>query len=416
MTTTAPAVARVTAGPMPAAPARRFGPAAAARGALLVTLVVVVWEQAPSMLSAVTSALRQTLTADGRWLLGGFAAAATSMVAFGVLRQRTLRAAGARMSLAEATTASYAAGAVHLTAPAGAVVSTGYLFRRLQRAGVKPAAIAYSLAVSGVVCSVTLAMIAVGGFLVNGSTADWGTIAVGVVGAIGLAAVTFWAVRRPRPAARAVESMLRRLNRVLRRPPESGLITLRATLDDLRQVRPTALDWATITTAAAANWLLDLGCLWACAHALGVQVSPLLLLTGYAVAMAGGGVSPLPGGIGIVDGVLVLALTSTGAPLAAALSAVLLYRVLSNGNVIIGGWAALAARSARRRWNGRAKSPDQATGVTCCPRATSSADSHTMTGASATARLSRQRPLAPGAEGENAPSPPTAGSTHIQTA
>lgn len=363
MTTTATPSDQVTAEPTPpTAPTRRLPPAIAARGALLVTLVVAVWMQAPAAMSAVTAAAQQTLTADDRWLIGGLAAAAASMVAFGVLRQRTLRAAGTRVSLAEATAASYAAGAVHLTTPAGTVVSTGYLFRRLQRAGVKPAAIAYSLAVSGLLCSVTLAMIAVSGFLLNGSTAGWTTIAAGGVGAVGLAGVTLWAVRRPESAARAAQSTLRRVNRVLRRPPESGLITLRATFEDLRQVRPTGSDWATVTAAAAANWLLDLGCLWACAHALGVQVSPLVLLTGYAIAMAGGGVSPLPGGIGIVDGVLVFALTSAGAPLATALSAVLLYRALSNGNVIIGGWTTMAARMVRRGWGitGHASPTDRA--------------------------------------------------------
>ena len=57
----------------------------------------------------------------------------------------------------------------------------------------------------------------------------------------------------------------------------------------------------------------------------------------------------VPGGIGVVDGILVLALTAAGASAAAALAAVLLYRLLSNGSVLAAGWAAIAARSTRLR-------------------------------------------------------------------
>lgn len=235
-------------------------------------------------------------------------------------------------------------------------MSTGYAFRRLQRAGARPAAIAYSLAVSGLVCSVTLAAVAGAGFLVNGSTAGWGAVVAGSAGAAGLAVVAVWAIRRPGSVARFAETLLVLVNRLFRRPPDWGLISLQATVADLTQVRPSGRDWAAMTAAAAANWLLDLGCLWMCAHAVGVPVSPLALLTCYAVAMAGGGVSPLPGGLGVVDGVLVLGLTGAGAPMSAALGAVLLYRVISNGSVLVGGWTAVATRSARLGLARRAES------------------------------------------------------------
>jgi len=315
---------------------------------VMALAVVLVW-QAPSVISLVASAAADAVSADPVWLGGGLAAAVASMVAFGHLRQRTLRAAGARVSLGEATALTYSAGALHLTAPAGTVVSTGHVFRRLQRAGVRPAAIAYSLAVSGLVGSLTLGVLGATGILINGSTAGSTSIAAGIAGAVGIAAATTWVVRRPQAVARLAETALVRVNRVLRRPPEAGVLGLRATFDDLRDVRATGRDWAAATVAATANWLLDLGCLWACAHAVGLPVSPLVLLTSYAVAMAGVGVSPLPGGLGVVDAVLVLGLTTAGAPATAALGAVLLYRLISNGSVIVGGWTAVAARTAHHR-------------------------------------------------------------------
>lgn len=332
---------------------RRTRPTVVLRAALLAGLAVVIAVQAPTVLSTLHSALQTAMTGDAGWLIGALTAAVASMVAFAWIRRHTLRVAGARIGLAEATAVSYAAGVVHLTAPAGTVVSTGYVFRRLQRDGVRPAAIAYSLAISGLVSTVALAAIAVAGLLVNGSTAGWTTIVADGAGAVALASGALWAVRRPRSVARVTQAALRRLNRLLRRPPDSGLISLQATVDELTQFRPTGRGWLAVGGAALVNWLLDLTCLWACAQAVGIGVSPWLLLTSYAAAMAGGGMSPFPGGLGVVDGVLALGLTSAGAPLPTALCAVLLYRVMSNGSVIVGGWAAVAVRSLRTRERAR---------------------------------------------------------------
>ena len=101
--------------------------------------------------------------------------------------------------------------------------------------------------------------------------------------------------------------------------------------------------------AATANWLLDGGCLWAGSHAVGLSIFPLALLTGYALAMAATGISPWPGGLGIVDIALAVSLTTAGAPTAVAVGAVLLYRLISIGSVIIGGWIAVATHHAHHR-------------------------------------------------------------------
>ena len=63
--------------------------------------------------------------------------------------------------------------------------------------------------------------------------------------------------------------------------------------------------------------------------------------------MAAAGLSPLPAGIGVLDCALVLALTAAGATTPLALAAVLLYRVVSQGHVLLLGWSAVAARSTR---------------------------------------------------------------------
>lgn len=312
-------------------------------------MVVVIASQARSIIDLAEGAFTAAVAANPAWLIGGLCAAGISMVAMALLRQRTLRAAGERIGLAEATVLTYAAGAVHLTAPVGSVVACGYLFRRLRQRGLRSVAIGYSLVVSGMIASLTLALLAAAGLLFNGPATNVISTLGGAVGVFAIAAAAAWTVRRPDTAGRIAAAALTRINHVLHRPAGTGQNALRQAIHDLGQVRPTPGDWTTATLAATANWLLDGGCLWACSHAVGLSISPLALLTGYALAMAATGISPWPGGLGIVDIALAVSLTTAGAPTAVAVGALLLYRLICNGSVIIGGWIAVATHHAHHR-------------------------------------------------------------------
>jgi uncharacterized membrane protein YbhN (UPF0104 family) len=64
--------------------------------------------------------------------------------------------------------------------------------------------------------------------------------------------------------------------------------------------------------------------------------------------MATSELSPLPGGLGVVDAALVLSLVAGGIPAAAALPAVVLYRLVSLVGVVTVGWLVLAVQQLRR--------------------------------------------------------------------
>ena len=107
----------------------------------------------------------------------------------------------------------------------------------------------------------------------------------------------------------------------------------------LRSVRPGGRDWTATTGFAVLNWAFDVACLAACAAALGVHgLTVPLLLVAYTAGMASSGLSPMPGGIGVVEATLVLGLVAGGVPAAAAWPAVLLYRLISLVGVVGAGW------------------------------------------------------------------------------
>jgi len=109
-------------------------------------------------------------------------------------------------------------------------------------------------------------------------------------------------------------------------------------------IRPSGRNWVLAATLAVANWALDLACLYACCAAVGVHVGfPALLIT-YTAGMAAGSLLPLPAGLGAVETEMTLGLTVAGAAAAPALAAVVLYRLLSTGSVVVIGWLVIATQ------------------------------------------------------------------------
>jgi uncharacterized membrane protein YbhN (UPF0104 family) len=89
-------------------------------------------------------------------------------------------------------------------------------------------------------------------------------------------------------------------------------------------------------------YLFDNAVLWATFKAVGVSVPISVVMMGYLIGQLGG-LLPLPGGIGGIDGGLIGTLVVYGAPAAATATAVLAYRVILFWLPLIGGVVAFAA-------------------------------------------------------------------------
>jgi uncharacterized membrane protein YbhN (UPF0104 family) len=89
-------------------------------------------------------------------------------------------------------------------------------------------------------------------------------------------------------------------------------------------------------------WAWDNLALWAAFRAVGETPGPSVILLGYLIGQLGG-LLPIPGGIGGIDGGLIGTLVVYGAPAAPAAAAVLAYRVILFWIPLILGAAALVA-------------------------------------------------------------------------
>jgi uncharacterized membrane protein YbhN (UPF0104 family) len=92
-------------------------------------------------------------------------------------------------------------------------------------------------------------------------------------------------------------------------------------------------------------WAWDNAVLWATFHAVGADVPLTVILLGYLIGQLGG-LLPLPGGVGGIDGGLIGTLIVYGAPAAATAAAVLAYRLILFWLPLVGG--AIAFLSLRR--------------------------------------------------------------------
>ena len=103
-------------------------------------------------------------------------------------------------------------------------------------------------------------------------------------------------------------------------------------------------DWLVIV-GAIGYWAWDNAVLWATFKAFGADVPLSIVLMGYLIGQLGG-LLPLPGGVGGIDGGLIGTLIVYGAPVAATAAAVLAYRVILFWLPLVGG--AIAFASLRR--------------------------------------------------------------------
>jgi putative heme transporter len=268
-----------------------------------------------------------------------------SMVAFARMLRRLLTAGRSRFRLLPVLATVYAANAVSVSVPlAGPELATAFTFRRITRQGADAPLAGWSLLAGGVASTVAGALVIAGGGLASGNvlaaavTIPGGVLAVAVLVAFAVAA------RRPglrgaleRPAVWA----LRHGSRLVRRPVADPGQVIRVWVGRLSDLRLSPAGWMAVTGSAAVNWLADAGVLAVSILAVGAAVPWPDLLLAYGAGIAAQSFSLTPGGFGVTEGTLSLALVATGMHARQALAAVLLYRLVSFWLVALAGWLIL---------------------------------------------------------------------------
>jgi uncharacterized protein (TIRG00374 family) len=274
------------------------------------------------------------------WVVIAVVAEVVSYLAYAALQRRLLAAGKIVVPMAPMTGISVAANAIQNSLPGGIVFYAAYLFRQYRRFGADDVLSGWTLIAVNAVSFITLsAMAAVGLALAlgAGSALDLVEAILGIV-VVAALLVLVWVER-----ARLLPHMARviRLSqRILHRPtPDQTPDQVVARwLDRVGAVSPGKTDWAWATGMSLGNWVADCACLALSFLAVGAGVPWRGLLLAYSAGQLAA-VSPItPGGLGVVEGSLTVALVTFGGAQASTVAAVLVYRLISFWLMLPVGW------------------------------------------------------------------------------
>ncbi|MFC4069737.1 lysylphosphatidylglycerol synthase transmembrane domain-containing protein [Actinoplanes subglobosus] len=283
------------------------------------------------------------------WLAAALLAGTAAMQAYARMQRHLLRSAGVRVSMLRHMALAYAAHSLSVTLPGGPAFSTALNFRQMRRFGASPAVASWCIALSGILSAAALAAITAFSTVTASGTPDWHTFAAlavaGVLATIGVRRLT----RHPDSLTAVTRPVLILVNRLRRRPADHGQDRIQGFLEQLRAARLTPGHGAAAVTFALLNWLLDAACLWLCCIAVGGgTISAGQLLLAFCTGMAAGTITIVPGGLGIIDGALILGLMAGGIGTEIAIAVVVLYRLITLGLIVGVGWLSyLAIRPSR---------------------------------------------------------------------
>ena len=242
--------------------------------------------------------------------------------------------------------------------PGGSAAGTGLGYRLLTATGLDKTETGLTLAVQSIGSAVILNSLLWVGLVLSipyraltnspGSTSAIPKVFYGVAAALGVALFGFFATvvlsltrgeKKSLAVVRAVAHRVRFLN-------EESVVSLVERVSDQLRLMGThrrllirAIFWG------AANWLLDAAGLWVMLAAFGYHLGPDALLISYSLANIVAVIPLTPGGVGVVEAVLITALAAFGATKGVAALGVIAYRLVSFWLPIpLGGLAYLTLR------------------------------------------------------------------------
>jgi hypothetical protein len=224
-----------------------------------------------------------------------------------------------------------------------------FAFRQYRRLGADEALAAWTLAAVFVAASVSLALVAAAGVAIAGAEGA-GLDLVGVTVAVLVGTLALGAVFLQRRALVWLVSGAVRVTRRLVGWPQGELaaqveiIIARLTVVTLgfRQV-VSVVGWG------LANWVLDCSCLALSFLAIGAGIPWRGLLLAYGAGQLAANLPITPGGLGVVEGSLTIALVTFGGAETSTVAAVFLYRILSFWAELPVGWVTWGALAWTRR-------------------------------------------------------------------
>jgi putative heme transporter len=289
------------------------------------------------------------------WLLIAIASEVVSLVSFAMLQRRLLRSGGVDIDLGYMVGVTFASAAIADSVPAGPAFALVYAFRRYRRRGADDALAGWTLLATLVCAALALGLLATAGVAIAAQEgAAYGLVGV-VLGVLVISVVADAIVWQRQWLASVAVRALNFSRRLVRRPRREAIVVVEDLLARLSAVKLTWRDLFVTLGYAFANWAFDCGCLAASFFAVDAPVPWRALLLAYGAGQLAANLPITPGGLGVVEGSLTIALVAFGGGEVSTVAAVLCYRIVSFWGFLPIGWGSFGTLALLDRRRGQAR-------------------------------------------------------------
>ncbi|BDH55309.1 YbhN family protein [Tsukamurella sp. PLM1] len=308
------------------------------RRVLLVVIAVVLAVEVYLFGPTVSKSLRDLEHIRWEWVLACVVAVFFSMDSFAQVTRVLLRSAGVKVTQRQALGLQLASNSVSQTMPGGQVLAPTLVYRRTRMWGATRIVAAWQIVMSGLLMSAGLAVLGLAGGLLAGAKTSPYSVLFSVAMLVVFMVLVQYVASHPDGLYVVGARLIRWVNDLRNKPEDTGLDRWKETLDQLQSVKLNrrygvqAFGWSLF------NWVADVACLAFACYAVGAAPGLAALAGAYAASKVVNTISPIPGGLGLVEGALVPALVLSGMPLSQAFTATILYRLVSYVLVVIIGW------------------------------------------------------------------------------
>lgn len=286
-----------------------------------------------------------------------------SFVSFARMQGRLILAGGFYVPAGRLLGITAAASAMASSIPAGPVVATVYAYRQYRRFGADESIAGWALVATLLTSAMGLTLVAGAGVMLaepQGAALDLVDVTVVVLLVVALATAVF---TRRRFVLTVAIWAIRMTKRVVGFPKIDADILVANIAGHLNQVSLTRRDFVPALLFSLSNWIFDCGCLAFAYVAVGAGIPWRGLLLAYGAGQLAANLPVTPGGLGIVEGSLTVALVAYGGIQTSTVAAVILYRIISFWIFLPCGWLAWAGLALKDRRADRQTALDASTGT-----------------------------------------------------
>ena len=316
----------------------------------LVVVAIWVLSSKRTELSGFSSIFKKF---DWWWVAPAIVAEIASYACFTAMQYELLGAGHLRAPVRPLFKLSFASQAITNSLPVGNAVASVYGFRWFRRFGADNTLAVWALAGTLVAASLSLSLVAIFGLGIaanEGASLDLVPVLIGTfLIMVGIGSLFVY----EKPLHAVVAGVLRMSVALTHRPRGDTTAEIERIMAWMTAVRLSWTQIGWIVFWGTLNWLLDCACFAMMFVAIDAPIPWKGLLLAYGAGQLAATLPITPGGLGVVEGSITVALVAFGGAEASTAYAVLLYRLISFWLILVIGWALigqLALQVRRGRW------------------------------------------------------------------